>query len=412
MRRCGVAATGIAIRRARVDGYRELQDIVLGADGSRTLADSVGPPMLGPDDVDAAGRVVLPGLVDAHVHLDKAYAMDALAAAGAFDQSGIAGAIAATQRLRAGSDVRAILPGMSRVLEGMQRTGTVAARAHVEIDVDVDPATVRLHREACALHPGVSLQLVAFPQNGTSGRGDMARRLEQALDDGCEVVGACPYADADPEAHLDLVVALARERGLPLDLHLDLTDDPDASQLDLVIPRIEKAGLQGRVTVGHMTALSAMSPPALAAAIAALQAAGVSVVSIPTTDLWLSGRSAQPRTRGVAPIRDLLDGGVRVALASNNYQNAFTPVGAGGLLRVAWLASLVAHMGDPAGQGKLLAAVTSTPAWILGLGPWSVETATVPLLVIDAFEVLDSVREAPPIVARVVAPPQSEPGTT
>lgn len=392
---------GATIRRARILGLEGLRDIVLDADGSRTILDSAASTDPGPHDIDAEGRVVMPGLVDAHVHLDKAYVMPALAEAGGFDEPGIAGAIAATQRLRAGSVLSDLVPGMERVLRGMARTGTVAARAHVEIDTGIDPATVRLHREAARAHPDVALQLVAFPQNGTSGRPGMAQRMEQALDDGCTVVGGCPYADADPEAHLDLVVGLARDRGLPLDLHLDLTDDPDASQLALVIPRIERAGLQGRVAVGHMTALSAMSPPVLAQAIAALAGAGVALISIPTTDLWLSGRAGQPRTRGVAPIRDLVDGGVQVALASNNYQNAFTPVGAGGLLRVAWLASLVAHMGDPRAQAQLLAAVTSIPAGVLGLGRWGIEDPSVPLLLLDAYDPLDAVREAPAVLRRI-----------
>lgn len=392
------------IRNARLLGRDGRQDIVIAADGSRAISVGGGAAGAAPGEIDAGGRVVMPALVDAHVHLDKAYVMPELADAGGFNQPGIAGAIAATQRLRAGSTLESIVPGMARVLREMARTGTVAARAHVEIDPAIDPATVRLHRETAAAHPEVALQLVAFPQNGTSGRAGMARRLEQALDDGCSVVGGCPYADADPEAHLDLVVALARDRGLPLDLHLDLTDDPDASQLALVIPRIERAGLQGRVSVGHMTALSAMPPAALAQAIASLAGAGVAVISLPTTDLWLSGRDGQPRTRGVAPIRDLLDGGVQVALASNNHQNAFTPVGAGGLLRVAWLASLVARVGDPRSQGQLLEAITSAPAAMLGLGPWRVEDPGVPLLLLDAVDPLDAVREAPAVLARIGGP--------
>lgn len=396
----------ITVRRARLMGEDGLRDVELGPEGIRSItAASQAPVHLDPSDADAAGRVVIPGLVDAHIHLDKAYVMPQLAAAGAFAQPGLGSAIAATAALRAKSTLEHVRPGMTRLLEAMTRTGTVAARAHVEIDPDIDPATVRLHREAAQRHPEVALQLVAFPQNGTSGREGMARRMERALDDGCEVVGGCPYADDDPAAHLDLVVALARERGLPLDVHLDLTDDPGASQLGLVLPRIERAGLQGRVTVGHMTALSAMGRPALARAVSALAGAGVSLVSIPTTDLWLSGRDGQPRTRGVAPVRDLMDGGVRVALASNNHQNAFTPVGAGGLLRVAWLASLVCHMGDPQDQARLLGAVTDAPAGILGLGPWGVAVGSrAPLLVLDAQEPLDAIREAPAVRQRIDPP--------
>lgn len=393
------------VRRARLPGRDGQWDVTV-ADGlisavSPSVAGFAGPA--GPSDIDADGRAVIPGLVDAHVHLDKAYLLDALGPGAHAD--GLAGAIAATRALRPTLTAADTERGMRRVLAGMVRDGTAAARVHVEIDPSVDPATVRLHRHVASDHPAVLTQLVAFPQNGTSHDTSMPGRLERALDDGCTVVGGCPYADSDPARHLDLVLALARDRDLPVDLHLDLTDDPARSQLDLVLPRIERFGLAGRVAVGHMTVLAGLPPPLLARRVRELAALDVAVVALPTTDLWLSGRGdGAPAVRGLAPLRALLAGGVRVALGTNNHQNAFTPVAAGGLLRVAWLASLVAHLGSSADHAALLAAVTTVPGELLGLGPWGVEVGSrAPLLVLSADDVLDAVREAPPIRHRTDA---------
>jgi cytosine deaminase len=412
------------LRWARVPGRDGLWDIEISAAGVVTAlrpaggpdrvtdyATAGGPDVAGPPAAvvtDANGRAVIPGLVDAHVHLDKAYLLEALARVdGGASGGGLAAAISATRALRPTLTLADTERGMRRVLAGMVRDGTVAARVHVEIDPAADPATVQAHREVAAGYPELRTQLVAFPQNGTSGRPSMPRLLERALDDGCAVVGGCPYADPEPERHLDLVFGLARDRGLPVDLHLDLTDDPALSQLDLVIPRIERAGLAGRVAVGHLTALATTPPDQLARRVRELARLDVTVVALPTTDLWLSGRDRFPSARGLAPLRALLAGGVRVALGTNNHQNAFTPVGAGGLLRMAWLASLVAHIGDPAGHAALLAAVTSVPAELLGLGPWGVGVGSqAPLLVLEADEVLDAVREAPPIRHRVGAWPE------
>lgn len=344
---------------------------------------------------------MLPGLVDAHVHLDKAYTLGQLEQRG-FHGGGIGDAIAATKALRDETGLALVGAGMHRLLTMMARQGTVAARAHVELDGGVDPAVVGLHLDAAATHPDVALQLVAFPQNGTSHDPDARSWLERGLDDGCAVVGGCPYADNDPRAHLDLVFSVAAERDLPVDLHLDLTDDVDAMQLGLVLALIEAHGLAGRVTVGHMTALSGLSPVGLREAVSGLRGLGVSLVVIPTTDLWLSGRTPQrPGVRGVAPIAALVEGGVTVALASNNHQNAFTPVGGGGLLRAAWLASLVCQVGDAAGQLGLLTAITQAPATILGLGVWDVAPgSTAPVIVVDAQSALDAVREAPAVLRR------------
>ncbi|MCE0764554.1 amidohydrolase family protein [Pseudonocardia kujensis] len=390
------------LRNARLLGRTGLHDVHR-SDGVITAVERAAGRVDGTDGVDAGGRVVLAGLVDAHVHLDKAYVLPALEARGAFEGGDVAAAMAATRALRAELGTAIIEPGMERVLRSMRRQGTVAARAHVEIDVGIDPAVVELHRKVATDHPDVAVQLVAFPQNGTSHDPGAGARLARALDDGCTVVGGCPYADDDPEGHLDLVFGLAADRGLPVDLHLDLTDDAAAAQVDLVLPRVARSGLEGRVTVGHMTALSALSPERRASVLAGLRDLGISLVAIPTTDLWLSGRTAErPGARGLAPLRALLDAGVSTALASNNHQNAFTPVGGGGLLRVAWLAALVAQIGDSPGLARLLSAVSDVPARILGLGPWGIEPGSVaPLLVLDAEEPLDAVREAPAVVERV-----------
>jgi cytosine deaminase len=396
----GARVPSRSLRRARLWGADGLRDVHLS--GNVITGVELPGEHRGHDDVDLHGRVVLPGLVDAHVHLDKAYVLAALEQRGA-SPAGISSAIAATKALRAELGPGMIRPGMERLLDEMVRDGTVAARAHVEVDVDSDPAVVGLHREALVEHPDIRVELVAFPQNGTSHDRHAASWMERALEDGCSVVGGCPYADVDPLAHLDLVFSLAADRGLPVDLHLDLTDDPDAAQVDLVLPYVQRFGLEGRTTVGHMTALSGFSPPRLRRTVDQLRDLAVSVVVLPTTDLWLSGRTrGRPGVRGVAPVRTLLDAGVAVALASNNHQNAFTPVSGGGLLRAAWLTSLVCQIGDAQGHSDLLAAVTTTPAAILGLGAWEVTPGSaVPLIAVDAEDPLDAVRRAPAVLERL-----------
>jgi cytosine deaminase len=265
-----------------------------------------------------------------------------------------------------------------------------------------DPAAVGLHLQLGRAH-GIDLQLVAFPQNGITGPGDVRLRMERALDDGCTVVGGCPYADNDPERHLSFITSLAADRGLPLDLHADLSDDPGQSQLEMIVRHVERAGLQGRVALGHLTTLATMPHSDKKAAIASLAQAGIAVIGLPTTDLWLSGRSREHgRSRGLVPIPSLYEAGVPLSLASNNHQNAFTPVGSGGLLRIAWLAALVAQIGDPVGHAMLFDSVCSTPAQLLGLGRWGVQPGScAPLLLLDSEDPLDAVREAPRVMGRI-----------
>lgn len=341
------------------------------------LVTGIGPDTAetGPSDpidiFDVGGQLVLPGFVDLHVHLDKAYQLRHLDRSGE-DFSGIAGALRATAALRDVIPLAEVERNGRRVLATMASGGTVAARVHVEVSPTSDPAAVRMHRDLAAGHPDMALELTAFAQHGTTSDRAVLARMEAALGEGCTVVGGCPYADVDPLGHLDQMIALAVESGAPLDLHLDLSDDVRDLLLGEVVPRVERAGLQGRVVVGHVTALTAAAPEQVRELAVAVAGAGIAVVSIPSTDLYLSGRAAdRAPTRGVTRIAELAAAGVAVSVASNNYENAFTPVTMPSLSQAAWLASLTNYLATEAQQLHLLDAITSTPRaslWIAAPG--------------------------------------------
>ncbi|OLT18664.1 hypothetical protein BJF78_00740 [Pseudonocardia sp. CNS-139] len=243
--------------------------------------------------------------------------------------------------------------------------GTAAARIHVEIDAPDALDVLAAHVEALAHVPGFEAQLVAFAQNGITGEPGVLSRMRAALDGPAQVVGGCPYTDRDPLRHLDTVAGLAAERGAPLDLHIDLGDDPAESLLGPAIEAVARHGLSGRATFGHVSTLAAMPRRQAADTARLLRDAGIAVVAIPTTDLWLSGRGDVP-SRGVTRMAVLRANGVDVALASNNHVNAFTPISPASLLHVAQLASVACHLGSPEEQRALLDAVTRVPARIVG----------------------------------------------
>ncbi|HXJ23806.1 MAG TPA: amidohydrolase family protein, partial [Polyangia bacterium] len=242
------------------------------------------------------------------------------------------------------------------------------------------------------------LDLVAFPQRGLE-RSGMPELLAAAMAAGLHVVGGCPYVDADPRAHLDRVFALAERHGAPVDLHLDFSDDPSLSLLPLVVERTRAHGMAGRVTVGHLTTVAAMPLDEQARALDALAAAGVSLVVLPATDLYLAGHG-EPGTRSLAPWERAVDRGVRVAIANNNLENPFAPFGNGNLLQAAWLAGLTRRAATPARRQSLLDAITRAPAAILGLAPHgpTVE-ADAHLALLDSDDPDDVILRAPAVAA-------------
>lgn len=314
-----------------------------------------------PDDAvvhDLDGRVIVPGFVEPHLHLDKAHLG---ASAG-----GLAEAIAATARRKADftrDDVRA---RAARTLATAVAHGTTAVRAQTEVDPGVGLLGIDVMTELADDLAGViELQTAVFPQEGILSRPGTLPLMREALSRPGTIVGGCPYSEADvadARAHVDLVLDLAVEHGVPADLHLDLADDTADARFALAehVARATIArGLQGRVSIGHATTLASLQGPTRGRVLAALAEARITVVLLPATDLFLAGRADEANVRrGVAPLRALWEEGVPTALSSNNIRNAFTPTGTADPLDMALLLGRVSHLSADADFDRLIDMIT------------------------------------------------------
>jgi cytosine deaminase len=347
--------------------------------------------------LDAAGRALVPGFVDAHVHLDKAFLLERTAACA----PQLTAAIEAVAAVRDQIPLDVVRDNARRAIELLIQNGVTAARVHVEIDgaVGLDLMHVQLAL-AAEWRDRISLQLVAFPQRGLE-RPGILQLMASAMAEGLSVVGGCPYVDRDPAWHLDRVFALAERHAAPIDLHLDFSDDIGSSLLALVAERVRAHGLGGRVTIGHVTTLAAMRPDAQCAALELLAETGISLVLLPATDLFLAGHG-EPGTRSLAPFERALAAGVRVAIANNNIQNPFAPFGNGNLVQAAWLTGIMRRAAELRLRAGLLEAISREPAAILGLpehGPTLGAQADFALLDVERVE--DVMLLAPPVLATV-----------
>ena len=249
------------------------------------------------------------------------------------------------------------------------RHGTLAARVHAEVDpvlglTSVEAALELRERWAELLR----LQVVAFPQDGIQRLPGTEDLLREALRLGAEVIGGVPYVDPDPRAHVEMVLALAREFDRPADFHVDFSDDPSTLLVGYIADRALEVGLAGRVAVGHVTALGALEPAAAEAVIERIAAADLSVLVLPATDLHLGGRGDTHNVRrGLTPVKRLLAAGVNVAFGSNNVRNAFTPFGNADPLEVGLLLMVGAHLTDPEDVPTVYRMGTTNAARAIGL---------------------------------------------
>ncbi|MGW4244508.1 amidohydrolase family protein [Nocardia sp. NPDC004722] len=359
----------LVLRAARIADDAELVDIAV-ADGVIT---AIAPalPDRGTREIDCAGRVVIPGLIESHVHLDKAL----LDSEKANPDGTLAGAISVTAELKRGFTVAAIRDRARRVLDMAIANGTTAIRAHPDVDpiVGLRGVTALLDLQA-EYRDRLDLQIVAFPQEGILRAPGTLELLRESLHAGADVLGGCSYNEEtvrDCRRHIDLLFELAVEFDVPLDIHADFADDgsdPRYTMADYIAEVTERTGRCGRVTLGHMTSLAGRSPAERGRTIERLAAAGISVVPLPATDMHLGGRGDTTNVRrGIAPIRELWEAGVTTAYSSNNIRNAFTPYGNADLLDIGLFLAQTSHLSGPEDLGRVLGMATTEAARNIGI---------------------------------------------
>lgn len=316
--------------------------------------------------IDLKGRLVVPGLVDAHQHLDKSATRSAVHNPSAT----LEGASAAYRDYAATATREMIAARARKTLDQCLARGTVAIRSHTNIESQSAlrgiEAMIEL-RASC--RERMTLQVVAHLTSDAPRHLPQARQwLDAAIVAGADAIGGVPqYAD-QPIAFLDMLFEAAEKSGRPLDLHIDEHLDTDHILVDAVIERTRAHGMQGKVTAGHCCALSVAPPDRARHIIEGLVETGISVITLPAANLFLQGRGApHSPPRGLTPIRDLRAAGVRVAAASDNIQDPFIPTGSGDLLEIARWTLLAGHFGLP-DLRTAFELISATPADILGLG--------------------------------------------
>ena len=346
--------------------------------------------------VDLGGRLALPGFVDSHIHLDKACLLERCG----HIHGTLGDAIRAVSAMKRDFSTDDVYARGARVLERAIVHGTTRMRTHVEIDPRIGlrsfEAVKALKRDYAW---AIDLSLCVFPQEGLTNDPGSDELLVQALRDGADAIGGCPYTDTDPNAHLKRIFNLAQEFDLDLDLHLDFDLDPSWSHLDEVIRQTEQRNYGGRVAVGHVTKLSALPPERLKAATAQLAKAGVAVTVLPATDLYLVGREATHNApRGLTLAHKLAADGIVCSVATNNLLNPFTPFGDASLLRMANFYANVAHaaFGD---FDTCLDLVTEAPARLMNLRDYGIAVGkAADLVVLDTKDSRFAIAELPDIL--------------
>jgi cytosine deaminase len=352
-------------------------------------------------EIDLAGRLLLPAFVDSHVHLDKAFLWESPLIHGTVGPA----FFAALRDFKATAEKAEIKARMRRALELAASHGTTALRAQIDVDDGIGlaglEAALELREERSAV---LRLQLVAFPQHGLLGKPGLMTLMRAALTAGADAVGAGPSFDSVPPAvHLRAVFDLAAELDRDVDLHVDLATTaetpPEEWELVHVARLTRERGWQGRVTVAHLRPLGAMPPERAEPILELLREAGIAVTVVPGAELGAARTWWDPPTRdvtrAVTNVEALIRAGVAVSYSTGHVCDPWNPYGNADMLRDGLLLAAAYNLGETSiGSQPILRLGTETPWRSMGLpGPAEVaEGRIADLVVLDAPDAATALR--------------------
>lgn len=351
---------------------------------------------------DAGGWLLLPAPGEPHAHLDKALTADKVPNPKGDLMGAIEAWIDAAER-----GVFGLEEMTERAVEAIAKlmvNGVGFVRTHVNVgDSDPDLVHLRAVNAATARFAGrVDIQTVALmhsPLAGTDGAGNRAA-LRAALEAGAGLVGGCPHLETDGAGMIDVALAAAREFDVAVDLHVDETLDSGMLTLETLARKVIDTGFPNRVTASHCVSLSMQSVEVQRRVARVVAEAGISIVPLPQTNLFLQGWDHPTATpRGITPIPLLLDHGVTVAAGADNVQDPFNPMGRSDPLETAALLVMAAHVSADVAYDLVSNAVrrvAGRPEVDFSVG------SPADFLAIDAPSLRAAVADAPPARASLV----------
>ena len=323
------------------------------------------------EEIDAKGHVVLPTLIESHIHPDKAFLEERKP-----NVSGtLAEALKNTAELKVKYTYDDVKERAEKVLRWAVKHGTTIVRAHPDVDLFEHTLGVEVLVELREKYKEVlDLQIVAFPQEGIVQSPGVKELMEKSIEMGADVVGACPYNEKtmeDTKKQLEIVFDMAEKYNLPIDMHADFSDDvndPQYTTAELICDMTIERGMQGKVALGHVTTLGALDPEVAAPIFDKIAKAGITINPLPATDMFMNGRGDKKNIRrGMAPVPAMLEHGINIAYSSNNIRNAFTPFGNADLLSVGYLLQVSQQMGSAKQRRQVVDMVTYNAAKGVGI---------------------------------------------
>lgn len=322
----------LVYKNAKIKGQKELVDILI-KDG---MFMDIGENILGDEHIDLSGNLVLPPYVDPHIHLD--YVFTARKEGAVNDTGTLFEGIQRWSETKSDLTIEGIKDRAKLGIKKEMLNGVQYIRTHADV---TDPnltslkALLELREE---LKDIVTIQVVAFPQEGMYAYKGGAELVEEALKMGADCVGAIPhfeFAREFGEKSIHKTVELALKYNKLIDVHCDETDDDQSRFLELLAALAYMNDIGHLTTASHTCSFGSVNNAYAFKLMKLLKQSKVNFIACPTENIYLQGRQdTYPKRRGLTRVKELNDENINICFAQDSMSDPWYPLGNGNMMMI------------------------------------------------------------------------------
>ena len=384
------------LRNARIRGESQLVDIAINGEWIEVVG--AGLTAAGAKEIDAGGSLVLPGLFNLHFHADKCLLGETM-------RPNVSGtlpeAIEITNEFKRKYAPAEVAERAVRAMEIGVKNGTTFFRLFADVGTIGGLSAARgllLARERMAKY--CTVQVAAFPQEGILRDPGAADLMDEAVREGCDVVGGLPwyeYSDDEARRHIDICFEIAKRHDLDIHMLVDDTDDPNSRSLEYLALKTMREDYQERVAASHCGAMAAYNDVYAAKVIDMVATAEITISVNAHINLVCSARiDREPKRRGIARVKELLAHGVNVITSQDDVNDPYYPFGKPDPLECAAMIAHVAQLTLPHELEQAIDMITVNSARAAHLSDYGIKPgARADLVVVGAPSVHEALRMQP-----------------
>ena len=346
------------------------------------------------EELDLEGKLISPPFVESHIHLDSVLT----AGEPRWNQSGtLFEGIQIWGDRKQKISLEEVKNRALTMLKEQAAQGILFVRTHADVSEPQLIALQGLLELRDEVKDWMTLQVVAFPQDGIYSHSQNEILLEKALDMGADAVGGIPHYELTREdgvRSVQRIFELAEKYNCLIDIHCDEIDDEQSRFLEVIIAWAIRTQIGSKVTASHTTAFGSYNNAYAFKLMGFIERAQINFIANPLINITLQGRTdTYPKRRGVTRVKELWQNGLNVSFGHDCVQDPWYSLGTGSMLDVAHMGVHVSQMTGREEVNACYEMVTRNGAKTLHLEEkYGVEVGKpASLIVLDARDYYDAI---------------------